>query len=153
MSNDAPAKFSFIKYANYSVQTCNVMVAPQWKSNISGDVTIVWIVSLLYNKEKASYAFFGKNVNKLVHFFVYGFRLTFAVFNWTRDINKIRLIRSLIKFIFRYQDLVEIYSVFAEKIISDGFSYGRGVLWGLFNFQLWRIYQWKKFCKSRIIDR
>jgi hypothetical protein len=22
-----------------------------------------------------------------------------------------------------------------------------------FNFQLWRIYQWKKFCKSRIIDR
>jgi hypothetical protein len=24
---------------------------------------------------------------------------------------------------------------------------------GLFNFQLWRIYQWKKFCKSRIIDR
>jgi hypothetical protein len=24
---------------------------------------------------------------------------------------------------------------------------------GLVNFQLWRIYQWKKFCKSRIIDR
>jgi hypothetical protein len=42
LPNDAPAKFSFIKYANYSVQTCNVMVAPQWKSNISGDVTIVW---------------------------------------------------------------------------------------------------------------
>ena len=37
------------------------------------------IVSLLYNKEKASNAFFDKNVNKLVHFFVYGFRLTFAV--------------------------------------------------------------------------
>jgi hypothetical protein len=31
-------------------------------------------------KEKASNAFFGKNVNKSVHFFVYGFRLTFAVF-------------------------------------------------------------------------
>ena len=30
MSNDAPAKFSFIKYANYSVRTCNVMVALQW---------------------------------------------------------------------------------------------------------------------------
>ena len=38
------------------------------------------IVSLLYNKEKASNAFFGKNVNKSVHFFVHGFRLTFAVF-------------------------------------------------------------------------
>jgi hypothetical protein len=24
---------------------------------------------------------------------------------------------------------------------------------GLLNFQLWRIYQWKKFCESRIIDR
>ena len=30
------------------------------------------IVSLLYNKDKASYVFFGKNVNKSVHFFVYG---------------------------------------------------------------------------------
>jgi hypothetical protein len=30
-----------------------------------------------------------------------------------------RLIRSLKKFIFRYQDLVEIYSVSAETIISD----------------------------------
>jgi hypothetical protein len=38
------------------------------------------LVSLLYNKEKASYAFFGKNVNKSVQFFVYGVRLTFAVF-------------------------------------------------------------------------
>ena len=35
---------------------------------------------------------------------------------------KIRLIRSLKKFIFWYQDLVEIYSVSAEKIINDGFS-------------------------------
>ena len=34
----------------------------------------------------------------------------------------IRLIRSLKKFIFRYQYLVEIYSVSAEKIISDAFS-------------------------------
>jgi hypothetical protein len=34
--------------------------------------------------------------------------------------KKIRLIRSLKKFIFRYQDLVEIYSVSAEKIINDG---------------------------------
>jgi hypothetical protein len=34
--------------------------------------------------------------------------------------KKIRLIRSLKKFIFRYQDLVKIYSVSAEKIINDG---------------------------------
>ena len=37
--------------------------------------------------------------------------------------TNIRLIRSLKKFIFRYQYLVEIYSVSAEKIISDAFSY------------------------------
>jgi hypothetical protein len=36
--------------------------------------------------------------------------------------KNIRLIRSLKKFIFRYQDLVEIYSVSAETIINDGFS-------------------------------
>jgi hypothetical protein len=41
--------------------------------------------------------------------------------------TKIRLIRSLKKFIFRYQDLVEIYSVSAEKIISDRFSYSENV--------------------------
>ena len=41
--------------------------------------------------------------------------------------TKIRLIRSLKKFIFRYQDLVEIYSVSAEKIINDGFSYSENV--------------------------
>ena len=41
--------------------------------------------------------------------------------------NKIRLIRSLKKFIFRYQDLVEIYSVSAEKIINDVFSYSENV--------------------------
>ena len=33
--------------------------------------------------------------------------------------QKIRLIRSLKKFILRYQDLVKIYSVSAEKIIND----------------------------------
>jgi hypothetical protein len=41
--------------------------------------------------------------------------------------KQIRLIRSLKKFIFRYQDLVEIYSVSAEKIISDAFSYSENV--------------------------
>jgi hypothetical protein len=41
--------------------------------------------------------------------------------------EKIRLIRSLKKFIFRYQYLVEIYSVSAEKIISDAFSYSENV--------------------------
>ena len=39
----------------------------------------------------------------------------------------IRLIRSLKKFIFRYQDIVEIYSVSAEKIINDGCSYSENV--------------------------
>ena len=37
------------------------------------------------------------------------------------------LIRSLKKFIFRYQDLVEIYSVSAVTIINDGFSYSENV--------------------------
>jgi hypothetical protein len=41
--------------------------------------------------------------------------------------EKIRLIRSLKKFILRYQDLVEIYSVSAEMIINDGFSYSENV--------------------------
>ena len=41
--------------------------------------------------------------------------------------KKIRLIRSLKKFIFRYQYLVEIYSVSAEKIISNAFSYSENV--------------------------
>ena len=42
-------------------------------------------------------------------------------------IISICLIRSLKKFIFRYQYLVEIYSVSAEKIISDAFSYSENV--------------------------
>jgi hypothetical protein len=37
--------------------------------------------------------------------------------------KNIRLIRSLKKFIFRYQDVVEIYSVSAETIINDVFPY------------------------------
>ena len=44
-----------------------------------------------------------------------------------RVYGNIRLIRSLRKFIFRYQDLVAIYSVSAENIIGDGFSYGECV--------------------------
>ena len=44
-----------------------------------------------------------------------------------QDYKKIRFIRSLKKFIFRYQDLVEIYSVSAETIISDAFSYSENV--------------------------
>jgi hypothetical protein len=49
------------------------------------------------------------------------------VFNRTRGYKKIRLIRSLKKFIFRYQDLVEIYSVSAKTMINDGFSYSENV--------------------------
>ena len=36
--------------------------------------------------------------------------------------EKIRLIRSLKKFIFRHQDIVEVYSVSAKTTINDGFS-------------------------------
>jgi hypothetical protein len=41
--------------------------------------------------------------------------------------EKIRLIRSLKKLIFRYQDLVGIYSVSAETMINDTFSYSENV--------------------------
>jgi hypothetical protein len=41
--------------------------------------------------------------------------------------KKIRLIRSLKKLIFRFQDIVEIYSVSAETMISDAFSYSENV--------------------------
>ena len=41
--------------------------------------------------------------------------------------KKIRLIRSLKKLIFRYQDLVEKYSVSGVTIISDAFSYSEHV--------------------------
>jgi hypothetical protein len=41
--------------------------------------------------------------------------------------EKIRLSRSLKKFIFRYQGLVDIYSVTAEMIINDGFSSSENV--------------------------
>ena len=41
--------------------------------------------------------------------------------------EKNRLIRSLKKFIFRYQDIVEIYSVSAETKINDAFSYNEHV--------------------------
>ena len=37
--------------------------------------------------------------------------------------KRIRLIRSFKKFIFRYQDFVEIYFVSAETMINDAFSY------------------------------
>jgi hypothetical protein len=41
--------------------------------------------------------------------------------------TNIRLIRSLKRFIFRYQDIIEIYSVSAETTISDAFSYSENV--------------------------
>ena len=41
--------------------------------------------------------------------------------------TKIRLIRSLKKFIFRYQDLLEMHSVSAETMINDAFSYSENV--------------------------
>jgi hypothetical protein len=41
--------------------------------------------------------------------------------------KQIRLIRSLKKFIFRYQDLFDIHSVSAETMINDAFSYSENV--------------------------
>jgi hypothetical protein len=41
--------------------------------------------------------------------------------------KKIRLIRSLKKFIFRYQDLVEMYFVSGETMINNAFSYSENV--------------------------
>ena len=41
--------------------------------------------------------------------------------------EKIRIIQSPEKFIFRYQDLVEIYSLSAETMINDAFSYSENV--------------------------
>jgi hypothetical protein len=59
-----------------------------------------------------------KNILDIFDFFIFiHFRLL------DQGYKKIRLIRSLKKFIFRYQYLVEIYSVSAEKIISDACSY------------------------------
>jgi hypothetical protein len=40
---------------------------------------------------------------------------------------KIEVVPFIINFRFRYQDLVEIYSVSAETIINDGFSYSENV--------------------------
>jgi hypothetical protein len=37
-----------------------------------------------------------------------------------------------------------------QKLVKD--KKMRSGICGFFNFQFWRIYQWKKFCKSRIID-
>jgi hypothetical protein len=49
--------------------------------------------------------------------------------NWLLEqgFENICLIRSLRKFIFRYQDLVEIYSVSTETIIHDAFSHSENV--------------------------
>ena len=62
----------------------------------------------------------------LLHVLTYTPKLTVKNNDYL-NINQIRLIRSPKKFIFRYQDIVEIYSVSAEKIINDGFSYSENV--------------------------
>jgi hypothetical protein len=46
---------------------------------------------------------------------------------WTRAIKRFALFDLLKMFIFRYQDLVEIYSISAETIINDAFSYSENV--------------------------
>jgi hypothetical protein len=56
--------------------------------------------------------------------------VTVTVFKYRNKIGKIvvkAVPYSVKKFIFRYQYLVEIYSVSAEKIIRDAFSYSENV--------------------------
>jgi hypothetical protein len=48
-------------------------------------------------------------------------------FELDQDYEKIRLIRSLKKFIFRYRDLVEIYSDSAETMVGDAFLHSENV--------------------------
>jgi hypothetical protein len=64
---------------------------------------------------------YGVNISQLI-------RYAKASSNYSDFLKRhLRLIRSIKKFIFRYQDLVEIYSVSAEKIISDAFSNSENV--------------------------
>jgi hypothetical protein len=58
----------------------------------------------------------------------------FVIYQFARNIIRGGLCNIIVhteiefkKFIFRYQYLVEIYSVSAEKIISDAFSYSENV--------------------------
>jgi hypothetical protein len=51
--------------------------------------------------------------------------------------EKIRLIRSLKKFIFWYQDLIEIYCVSAETMLIDAFSHSENVYCCTYLENLW----------------
>ena len=65
---------------------------------------------------------------------------------WKIYDSKIEVVPLIINFSTELTTVVK-FEVYVQKWC------GRSCIGGLFNFQLWRIYQWKKFCKSRIIDR
>ena len=83
-------------------------------------------ISLHYsnNTDRKLAQTFNSMSMKLCHWTILDF---FIICISSIQTSLIRLIRSLKKFIFRYQYLVEIYSVSAEKIISDAFSYSENV--------------------------
>jgi RNA polymerase subunit RPABC4/transcription elongation factor Spt4 len=70
-------------------------------------------------KEKAKYTYL-LNIRNVCPTFNMERHFCQKCVKFTHDYEKICLIRSLKMFIFRYQDLIAIYSVSAEKIINDG---------------------------------
>ena len=85
---------------------------PNMCSNIPASPAYGFYISQLIRYARAS----SNHSDFLKHHFYLRNRLL------DQGYKKIRLMRSLKKFIFRYQDLVEKYSVSAEMIINDGFS-------------------------------
>ena len=90
-----------------------IIIFPNMCSNIPAGVYISQLIR--YARDSSNYSdFLKRHLHQRNRLLDQGYK-------------KIRLIRSLKKFIFRYQYLVEIYSVSAEKIINDGFSYSENV--------------------------
>ena len=112
-----------------------------WINNYKNQDELLWFIKyyfyMITNVKKTNQQIIPKCVKVIVFFTIYFMYLSVKrplkrhrhLRNKLLDqgYKKIRLIRSLRKFIFRYQDLVEIYSVSAEKIINDGFSYSENV--------------------------
>ena len=106
-TTDTASSASFLKIINFPNMCSNIPASPEYG---------VYISQLIrYARASSNYSDFLKRHLHLRN------RLL------DQGYKKIRLIRSLKKFIFRYQYLVEIYFVSAEKIISDAFSYSENV--------------------------
>ena len=104
----------FVKWDNFNFKNINF---PNMCSNIPASPAYsVYISQLIrYARASSNYSDFLKR-----HLYLRNRLLD-------QGYKTIRLIRSLKKFIFRYQDLVEIYSVYAEKSISNAYSYSENV--------------------------